>query len=187
MQPPQGYGPPPMPAQQPQGPPYAQYGPPQPRFQPQRKKSKRTWILGAVGVATVMLAVLLFAGCTALVSAVNGGSSHAEKTRTMIARADNLPESDWTLVGRNNPKVEPGCLSIDIQCVRLNATWSVPRELSWEDAASRLGMDLEGARAGTGSGCLKADEGDGGFARLCIKPSEDAADTWTVSIELRAK
>jgi hypothetical protein len=187
MQPPQGYGPPQMPAQQPHGHPYPQHGPPQQRFQPPPKKSKLGWMLGAVGVVTVLIAVLLFAGCSALVSAINGGGSHEEKSRTMIARADNLPESDWQLVGRSDPKVESGCLSIDIQCVRLNATWSVPHEVSWEDAASRLGMDLERAKAGYYSGCRKAEEGDGDTAMLCISPSEEAENTWDVSIELRAK
>lgn len=120
MQPPQGYGSPPMPAHQPQGPshpqygppqmpvyqapgpPYAQYGTPQQRFQPPPKKGKLKWILGALGVATVVIA------------------------------------------------------------------------------------DLEASRESYYSGCRETPEGDGGSARLCISPSEDA-DTWDVSIELRAK
>lgn len=181
MQPPQGYVPP-QTHGQPQG-----YGPPQMQFQPPPKKSKLKWILGGIGVAAALLVLLLFAGCSALVSGINGGGSHEEKTRALIARADNLPESDWKLVARNDPNVEPGCLSIDIQCVRLNATWSVPREVNWDDAGTRLGMDLAAAKAGISSACRKTQEGDGGSAMLCISPSEDAGNTWVVSIDLRAK
>ena len=186
MQPPQGYGPPPMPAQQPQGPPHPQYWPPQQRFQPPPKKSKPGWILGAVGVVTVLFVLLLFAGCSALVNGINEGGNHQEKVRTMMAMADNLPQEDWQLKGRFDPKVEQGCLSIDIECVRLNAVWSVPHEVTMADAAARLGLDCSDS-ARTYKGCPRKNSTDGITADLRIYPAEDAPGTWKVIIDLRAR
>ena len=103
-------------------------------------------------VVTVLFVLLLFAGCSAFVNGINEGGNHQEKVRTMMGMADNLPESDWQLVGRFDPKVEQGCLSIDIECVRLNASWSVPHEVTVEDAAARLGLDCSDS-ARTNKGC----------------------------------
>ena len=186
MQPPQGYGPSQMPAQHPQGPPhpYPPYGPPQPRFQKPPRKSNLGWILGAVAV---VFFILLFAGCSTMVNGINAGGNHKEKVKTMIARADNVPESDWELVGRSDPKVESAYLSIDVACVRLNATWSVAHKVSLEGTASRLGMDMSGPPMGRYTGCIKSDLEDGSTANVCINPAPGQEDSWLVSVNLTAK
>ena len=118
MQPPQGYVAQPEPSRQPQVP---------------QKKNKLGWILGGAGAATVLIVVLLFAGCAAVADAVKNGGSNEEKAQAMIAKADDLPQSDWQLVERSDP--DTGCLSTDIACVRLNATWSVNHKVGLEDTA----------------------------------------------------
>lgn len=121
-----------------------------------------------------------------MVNGINGGGDHQEKARTMMAMADTLPEEDWQLKVRVDPKVEQGCLSIDIECVRLNAVWSVPHEVTMEDAAARLGLDCSDA-AMTYKGCPRKNSTDGITADLRIYPAEDAPGTWKVIIDLRAK
>jgi hypothetical protein len=175
-----------MPVHRAHGHPYPQYGPPQQQFQPPPKKSKLKWIPGAVGVASVLFVLLLFAGCFAVANGINEGGNHQEKARTMMAMADNLPEEDWQLLGRFDPKVEQGCLSIDIECVRLSATWRVPHEVTMKDAASRLGLDCSDS-ARTYKGCPRKNSTDGITADLRIYPAEDAPGTWQVTIDLRAK
>lgn len=171
----------------------SQYGPPQQQFQsqqpfrPPRKKGKLGWVLGGVGVATALIVAVLFAGCASVASLINNGGSHEAKARAMTAKADNLPESDWQLVGRSDPKVESGCLSIDIPCVRLSATWAVPHRVGLADAASRLGMKTSGPPMGLFSGCLEDKEKDGSTSRVCIEADPALDDTWRVSINLTAK
>ena len=160
--------------------PHEGYGPPQ-------KKSVLGWILGSLGAVAVVFFILLFAACSTMVNGINGGGNHQEKIKTMIARADNVPESDWELVGRSDPKVESGCLSIDVACVRLNATWSVAHKVSLEGTASRLGMDMSGPPMGRYTGCIKSDLEDGSTANVCINPAPGQEDSWLVSINLTAK
>ena len=188
------YGPPPNnqggPPQHGQyyGPPQnIQYGPPPNWQQPPQKKSKLGWILGGVGVFVILMGVLLFAGCSALVSEINGGGgSHEEKAKAMVAAADNVPEDDWVLVGRSDPKFEPGCLSIDIECLRLRATWSVDHKVALTDAASRLGMDMSGAQpSGSYSGCIKSDPHDGNSTTsICINEDPKDEGTYLVSVNM---
>ena len=121
----------------------------------------------------------------ALVDAVKNGGSNEEKAQAMVAKANNLPESDWQLVERSDP--DTGCLSSDIACVRLNATWSVNHRVGLADTAGRLGVDMSGPPMGLFSGCLKSEMEDGGMARVCIDPAPDLEDNWLVSIELTAK
>lgn len=194
MQPPQGHGPQQMPAQHPQGPPhpYPPYGPPQQRFQPPQRKSKLGWILGTVGAVAVLFLVLVFyfvlAAVSSTVNGINGGGNHEEKAQAMIARADKMPESDWEPVSRVDPKVEGFCLSIDIECVRLRAVWSVPYEPSLGSVAARLGLDADEAASGAYPGCLKNQEKDGSStASVCVHPAPNREDAWFVSIDLRAK
>lgn len=164
-----------------------QYGPPQQQFQPQPKKGGLGWVLGGVGVAAALIIAVLFAGCPSVASLINNGGSHEDKARAMMAKADNLPEIDWQLVGRSDPKVESGCLSVDVACVRLSATWAVPHKVGLADAASRLGMKTSGPPMGLFSGCLEDKVTDGSTSRVCIDPDPDLEDTWQVSINLTAK
>jgi hypothetical protein len=144
--------------------------------------------VGALAVLFLaIVAFFVFTAFSSIASGINGGGNHQEKAQAMMARADNVPESDWELVGRSDPKVEIGCLSIDIACVRLNATWSVTHKVSLEDAASRLGMEVTGPPMGRFTGCIKADNQDGSTDNICINPARDKADTWIVSINLTAK
>ncbi|MDQ0076878.1 hypothetical protein [Arthrobacter oryzae] len=167
MEPPQGHGPPPMPAQQHHAP---------------QKKNRLGWILGGAGAATALIVVLLFAGCAALADAVKNGGSNEEKAQAMIAKADNLPQNDWQLVERSDP--DTGCLATDTACVRLNATWSVNHKVGLEDTAGRLGVDISGPPMGRYTGCLKSEMEDGGIVRVCIDPAPALDDNWLVSIEL---
>ncbi|WP_104173493.1 hypothetical protein [Arthrobacter sp. Y81] len=137
-------------------------------------------------MATVLFVLLLFAACTTMVNGINEGGDHQEKARTMMAMADHLPEEDWQLIVRVDPKVEQGCLSIDIECVRLNASWSVPHEVTKEDAASRLGLDCSDS-ARTYKGCPRKNSTDGITADLRIYPAKNAPGTWQVAIDLRAR
>ena len=185
--PPNNQGGPPQHGQYYGPPPNIQYGPPPHWQQPPQKKSKLGWILGGVGVFVILMGVLLFAGCSALVSEINGGGgSHEEKAKAMVAAADNVPEDDWVLVGRSDPKFEPGCLSIDIECLRLRATWSVDHKVALTDAASRLGMDMSGAQpSGSYSGCIKSDPHDGNSTTsICINEDPKAEGTYLVSVNM---
>jgi hypothetical protein len=170
MQPPQGYAAQPEPSQPPPIPP---------------KKNKLGWILAGAGAATALIVILLFAGCAALADAVKNGGSNEEKAQAMVSKAHDLPQSDWQLVERSDP--DTGCLSADIACVRLNATWSVNHKVGLEDSAARLGVDISGPPMGRYTGCLKSEMEDGGMARVCIDPAPDLDDNWLVSIELTAK
>jgi len=153
------------------------------QFQPPRK-SRLGWILGGVGVATALIIALLFTGCTAAVSLLENGGSHDEDVRALIAKADLLPQSDWQLVERSDPKVDFGCVS---DCVRLDATWSVPHKVGLADTAGRLGVHISGPPMGLFSGCMADDMKDGGHARVCIDPAPDLEDSWLVSINLSRK
>jgi hypothetical protein len=172
-----------MPGDQAPGHPHPLYAPPQQRFQPPPKKSNLKWILG---VTTVLIAVLLFAACSTVVNGLNEGGNHQEKARTMMTMADTLPEEDWQLLARFDPKVEQGCLSIDIECVRLSATWLVPHQVTTEEAASRLGVDCSDA-ARTSKGCPRENSAEGITARVHVYPADDAPGSWKVTIDLRAK
>jgi hypothetical protein len=168
-----------------------QGGPPPPHWpQPSQKKSKLGWILGSIGVAAALVGVLLFVGYPALVNAINGGGkSHDEKVHAMIATADNVPEADWVLLDRSDPKLEAECLASDAPCLRLNATWSVDHRVGLSDVASRLGIDMSGAPpSGRYIGCMQDEPSGGvGIVNLCIDEAPDAEESYLVAVILREK
>ncbi len=179
----ESYGPPPhqpLSGQHPQ--PRPQYGPPRQWGPPQpKKKSKLGWILGGIGIFVL---ILLFAGCSALVNAINGGGSHAEKAKAVMAAADNAPEGDWVLTHRSDPKVEAGCLSIDTSCVRLRAEWKVDHRVSLNDVATRIGMDVSKSKLSE-DGCIKENDRDGGGTdEVCIVEEEWPADGYRVILNM---
>lgn len=137
-------------------------------------------------MAITLLIVLAFAGCSALAQGINGGGgSQAEKASEMMARADNLPQGDWTEVFRNNPKVDPGCLSIDTSCLRLSARWSVDHKVSLEEAADRFGMksNSDGPVSGRYEGCIRT-QSDSARESLCIEESAEGPDSYEVTIQM---
>lgn len=102
----------------------------------------------------------------------------------MVTAADAVPEDDWTLVGRSDPKVEPGCLSIDIACVRLSATWSVDHDVNIDDVGSRIGVDMDGARPGLSSGCLVHDRSGNSRTEICVNENPKSTGEYLVSINM---
>jgi len=165
------------------------YGPPPPEWQgpPPRKKSRFGWVLGGIALAVTLLSILGFVGCSVLTHEINGGGgTQAEKAREMIARADNLPEDDWVLVFRFDPKVDPGCLSIDTSCLRLSARWSVDHRVSLEEAADRFGMksNSDGPVLGRNAGCIKTESDGTSRESLCIEESAEGSDTYEVTIQM---
>lgn len=165
------------------------YGYPQPGWPgpPPPKNSRFGWILGGVGLSVALLCILVFAGCSALAQEINGGGgSQEEKASAMRARADNVPEHDWVEVFRLDPKVDPGCLSIDTSCLRLNARWSVTHKVSLESAASRFGMT-----SGKGGpaleryvGCVRTATAGVSRESLCIDASPEGPDSYEVTIQM---
>ena len=96
--------------------------------------------MGGIVLVVVLACGLGFTACTALNQSINGGGgSQAEKAAAIMARADKVPQKDWVEVYRENPKVDPGCLSIDTSCLRLSARWTVDHKVSLEEVASRFG------------------------------------------------
>jgi hypothetical protein len=133
-----------------------------------------------------LLSILGFVACSAVVREINGGGgSHAEKAREMMARADNLPEDDWIEVFRDDPRVEPGCLSIDTACLRLTARWSVNHRVGLADAANRFGMGSNrvGPVSGLYAGCIRTDSGVSRES-LCIEESEERPDSYQITIQM---
>lgn len=167
------------------------YGPPQPGWQgppPQKRKTKTAWIVGGIAVVVVLACLLGFTACTALVQSINGGGgSQAEKAAAMMARADKVPQKDWVEVYRENPKVDPGCLSIDTSCLRLSAAWTVNHKVSLDEVASRFGMKSKeaGPVSGRYIGCVKREFDGAGEESLCIDETEDGLDTYQVTIQMR--
>jgi hypothetical protein len=138
-------------------------------------------------IAVTLLAILGFAGCSALAQEINGGGgSQEEKASAMLARVDNVPESDWVVRFRDDPNVDPGCLSIDTSCLKLTAGWSVDHPVSLADAANRFGMEgvAEGPTSGDYIGCMKSE--DNGYSResLCVDESPDDPGTYLVTIRM---
>lgn len=184
----------PSPGQYPRGqyPHQPYYGPPQPQWQvtppPQNKKgSKFWWILGGIVIAVTLLSILGFAGCSALAQEINGGGgSQEEKASAMVARVDNVPESDWVVRFRDDPNVDAGCLSIDTSCLKLTAGWSVDHPVSLADAANRFGMKgvSEGPISSDGIGCVESE--DNGYSResLCVGEAPDHPGTYLVTIRM---
>ena len=167
------------------------YGPPQPGWQgppPQKKKSKTAWIVGGIVLVVVLACGLGFTACTALNQSINGGGgSQAEKAAAMMARADKVPQKDWVEVYRENPKVDPGCLSIDTSCLRLSARWTVDHKVSLDEVASRFGVKSKegGPVSGRYMGCVKREFDGTGEESLCIDEAEDGPDTYEVTIQMR--
>jgi hypothetical protein len=156
---------------------------------PQKKnESKFWWILGSIVMAVTLLSILGFAGCSALAQEINGGGgSQQEKAREMMARADNVPEDDWVEVSRYDPKVDPGCLSIDTSCLRLSARWSVDHKVSLKEAADRFGgkSSLDGPATGVYVGCIKAEFDGVSGESLCIEESPEGSDSYWVTIQMQ--
>jgi hypothetical protein len=166
------------------------YGPLQAGWQgpPPQKKSKLGWILGGIALAVTLLCILGFVGCSALVQEINGGGgSQAEKASEMMARADNVPEDDWVEVFRHNPKVDPGCLSIDTSCLRLSARWSVDHKISLEETANRFGMksNSDGPVLGRYVGCISTESDGASRESLCIEESAESSDSYQVTIQMQ--
>ncbi|MET3934885.1 hypothetical protein ABIE00_002931 [Arthrobacter sp. OAP107] len=166
------------------------HGPPQPGWQgpPPQKKSKLGWILGGIALAVTLLCILGFVGCSALAQEINGGGgTQAEKASEMIARADNLPEDDWVEVFRHDPKVDPGCLSIDTSCLRLSARWSVDHKVSLEEAADRFGMksNSDGPALGRYMGCISTESDGASRESLCIEESAEGSDSYEITIQMQ--
>ncbi|MDR6437515.1 hypothetical protein J2790_002664 [Paenarthrobacter nicotinovorans] len=177
-------------APQGQPPPQPHYGLPQPGWQgpSPRKKGKLGWILGGIALAVTLLSVLGIMGWSALSQGINGGGGNqAEKANEMMARADSVPEDDWVEVFRNDPKVDPGCLSIDTSCLRLSARWSVDHEVSLDEAASRFGMDSTSNGSGSGpyTGCVSAESGGSSRESLCIEESSGGSGSYEVTIQMQ--
>lgn len=165
------------------------YGYPQPGWPgpPPKRKSRLGWILGGVALAVALLCILVFAGCSALAQEINGGGgSPEEKASAMRARADNVPENDWVEVFRLDPKVDPGCLSIDTSCLRLSARWSVAHKVSLESAANRFGMTsgTGGAALGRYVGCIRTGTGGTSRESLCIEESPEGSDSYEITIQM---
>jgi hypothetical protein len=182
---------PPQPPYSPPGqhPPHPYYGPPLPEWQgtPPRKKSRLGWVLGGIALAVVLLSILGFVGCSALAREINGGGgTQAEKASEMMARADNLPEDDWVEVFRFDPKVDPGCLSIDTSCLRLSARWSVDHKVSLEEAADRFSMKSNsgGPVSGRYVGCIRTEFDGASGESLCIEESSEGSDFYEVTIQM---
>ncbi|WP_354261345.1 hypothetical protein [Arthrobacter sp. OAP107] len=135
-----------------------------------------------------LLCILGFVGCSALAQEINGGGgTQAEKASEMIARADNLPEDDWVEVFRHDPKVDPGCLSIDTSCLRLSARWSVDHKVSLEEAADRFGMksNSDGPALGRYMGCISTESDGASRESLCIEESAEGSDSYEITIQMQ--
>ncbi len=166
------------------------YGPPQTEWQgpPPHKKSKLGWILGGIALAVTLLCILGFVGCSALAQEINGGGgSQEKKANEMMTRADNVPEDDWVEVFRHDPKVDPGCLSIDTSCLRLTARWSVDHKVGLEETADRFGMKSrsDGPVTGLYVGCIKTEFDGVSGESLCIEESPEGSDSYEVTIQMQ--
>ncbi|WP_314195284.1 hypothetical protein [uncultured Arthrobacter sp.] len=134
-----------------------------------------------------LLSILGFMGCSALALEINGGGgSQEEKASKMMARADNVPEDDWVEVFRHDPKVDPGCLSIDTSCLRLSARWSVDHKVSLEEAADRFGMESnsDGPVSGRYMGCIRTESDGVSREPLCIEESAEGSDSYEITIQM---
>ena len=136
----------------------------------------------------VLACILGFTACTALVQSINGGGgSQAEKAAAMMARADKVPQKDWVEVYRENPKVDPGCLSIDTSCLRLSARWTVDHKVSLDEVAARFGMKSgkAGPVSGLYMGCVRKAFDGTSEESLCIDESAEGSDSYDVTIQMR--
>lgn len=157
------------------------YGPPAPR----KKKTGR--ILVIVGVAVFAVIGLLFAGCSALVSEINGGGgSHTAKASEMMTAADKAPESDWQLLNRYDPKVENGCLSIDTPCLKLSASWLVDHTVDAYEVGSRMGLNMEDAKVASRAPSCTVSVLPDGISRteICINDSKEEPGAYQVDIHM---
>lgn len=167
------------------------YADPQPGWQgppPQKKKSRTAWIVAGIVLVVVLACILGFTACTALVQSINGGGgSQAEKAAAMMARADKVPQKDWVEVYRENPKVDPGCLSIDTSCLRLSARWTVDHKVSLDEVAGRFGMKSgkAGPVSGLYMGCVRKAFDGTSEESLCIDESAEGSDSYDVTIQMR--
>jgi uncharacterized protein YceK len=147
--------------------------------------SKTARIVGIVVGAVALVVVLLFAGCSAVVNQINGGGGSAsEKAAAMVAAADRVPENDWTLLNRYDPKVDNGCLSIDTPCLKLSASWVVEYAVDPEDVLSRMGLNMNPAGYSVfGPPCSSSESSDGtGKTDICINDSKDQPGSYQVDI-----
>ncbi|NUT70893.1 hypothetical protein [Pseudarthrobacter sp. C4D7] len=157
-----------------------------PNQKPPQKKGRLGWVLGATAVAVALLCLLGFAGCSALAGAINGGGSPQEKASEMKARADNVPEDDWKVVFRQDPTVDPWCLSIDTSCLRLSARWSVGHTVILDEAAARFGMtpDPAGPATEPSTGCITSKPDGVRKESLCIQDSPAGQGAVEVTIQM---
>lgn len=147
--------------------------------------SKTARIVGIVIGAVVLVAVLLFAGCSALVNQINGGGgSHAEKAEAMMTLADKAPEADWQLLNRYDPKVDNGCLSIDTPCLKLSASWAVNHFVEADEIATRMGLSTEDSTPSAMSGhcTVFGIKQTGGPTEICVSDSKDQPGDYQVDI-----
>lgn len=162
--------------------PYPQHWAPPP---PRKNKNSRTgWILGIVAVLLTICGILLFAGCSALVSAINGGGgSQAEKAAAMSAAADNVPGDGWTETYRFQRKVDPGCLSIDTHCLRLEVAWAVDHEVTVDEVASRLDQGIDEFEAEeAGAGTCMSNRDSTSMTRICVGDTADGGHSARVTM-----
>ncbi|WP_314213240.1 hypothetical protein [Pseudarthrobacter equi] len=153
--------------------PYPQHWAPPP---PKKSKKGRTgWILGIIAVFLTICGIFVFAGCSALVREVNGGGgSQAEKAAAMSAAVDNVPGDGWTETYRFQRKVDPGCLSIDTHCLRLEAAWAVDHEVTVDEVASRLGQSIDEFEfEGSGDGTCMTNRDSNSMTQICVGDSAD--------------
>lgn len=147
--------------------------------------SKTARIIGIVVGSVVLVTVLLFAGCSALVNQINGGGgSHADKAAAMMAQVDKAPESDWLLLNRHDPKVKSGCLSIDTSCLKLSASWAVNHFVEADEIAQRMGLSTEDSTPSAMSGncTVFGVKQTGGPTEICVADSIDQPGDYQVDI-----
>lgn len=145
--------------------------------------SKTARIVGIVSVSVALAAILLFAGCSALVKQINGGGDHLQKAAAMMDAADKAAENDWTIRSRQDPKVDSGCLSIDTTCLKLSASWHVDHEVDPYEVATRMGLNTENTTGSAlGASCVNFLMGDNGNAEICSLADSKEPGMYQVNI-----
>lgn len=163
---------------------FPQYDQPQQWAPTPPRKSKAGWILGIIALSLTICGILLFAGCSALVSEINGGGgSQAEKAAAMRAAADNVREEGWTETHRFERKVDPGCVSIDSHCLRLEVAWAVDHEITVDEIASRLGKNIDEFKAeGYGGETCMTNRDSNSMTEICVGDSPDGRHNASVTM-----
>lgn len=145
--------------------------------------SKDSKIVAVVVGSVILFAILLFAGCSALANSINGGGDHTQKAAAMMKAADEAPEADWIPRGRDNPKVDPGCLSIDTPCLKLTASWHVDHPVDPYEVAERMGLNsMQSKASAKGGSCVAFTINDNGTAEICSPSTIDDSGEYQVNI-----